>query len=61
MDKFLKSALAAISVVKVAELIQWLPEPESFVKAAILALATGFLGGMGRWLSDIVKRKFKRQ
>lgn len=60
MEKYLSSGMAALLTVKLAEILRFLPEPDTFAKAAILALATGFLGGVGRWLSDWVKRKIKR-
>ena len=59
MQKYYQAALLAIGTVKAAEVIHWLLEPESFAKAAILALVTGFLGGAGRWLFDKAKRKLK--
>lgn len=59
MKEYLNSALLAISAVKVAELASFLPAPETAAQAAILALVTGFLGGLGRWTFDRVKRKIK--
>lgn len=58
-EKYLNSAFLAITSVKVAEIFNFLPEPQTFFKAAFLALATGFLGGAGRWIFDKAKRKFK--
>ncbi|GAB3822131.1 hypothetical protein [Pontibacter rugosus] len=61
MKAYYNSALAAITVVKGAELMNWIPEPESFAKAAILALVTGFLGGAGRWLWQWIFGRAKRK
>lgn len=59
MKEYYNSAMLAMVAVKGAELINFLPEPDTFAKAAILALVTGFLGGMGRWAFDRAKRKLK--
>ena len=57
MKEYLQCALLAIWSVKFAELIQWLPEPETTAKAACLALVSGFIGAAGKWLFELTKRK----
>lgn len=61
VEKYYSSGLLALFTVKVAEVFRFLPEPDTFAQAAILALATGFLGGVGRWISERwLKRKSKQ-
>ncbi|WP_460893614.1 hypothetical protein [Rufibacter soli] len=43
------SVVLGMGSAQMAEALQWLPEPESFSKAVILAIATGAGGALGRW------------
>ena len=59
MKEYLQCAVLAIWSVKFAELLNWLPEPETAAKAAVLALVSGFIGAAGKWLFELTKRKIK--
>ncbi|MEJ8803122.1 hypothetical protein [Pontibacter sp. H249] len=59
MREYIQCAVLAISTVKFAEVVNWLPAPETAAQAAVLALVSGFIGAAGKWLFEKAKKKLR--
>jgi hypothetical protein len=57
VQEYWASAVLGMSSVTLATMWEFLPEPENFVKAIVLAIVTGFFGGLGKWISKKVVRE----
>ncbi|NEM96150.1 hypothetical protein [Pontibacter burrus] len=61
LKEYIQCGVLAMTSVKLAEILHFLPTPETAAQAAVLALVSGFIGAGGKWLFEQIRKLVQKK